>query len=192
MKIGISKGQIQRRWLLFHTNDKRKTCLQTLMVFIYFKLRYCPVRNERMYSLIFLTLSQTSPVFYVSEIHVFWKHWEKEKLLITFPHNDTFWHPWETSLLKTLLGKGEIARNVQFLLFPQCFLPVWKTFCHFQQIWNYHLQTLSVWKSLKFVVWERVNPFIMDAFENVRKVEKANNKHFLPSHNVFYASRKYL
>ena len=53
-------------------------------------------------------------------------------------------------------GKGEIARNEQFLLFPQCFLPVWRTFCHLQQNWNCCLQTLSVWKSLKFVVWERV------------------------------------
>ena len=31
------------------------------------------------------------------------------------------------------VGKGEIARNEQFLLFPQCFLPVWRTFCHFHQ-----------------------------------------------------------
>ena len=31
------------------------------------------------------------------------------------------------------VGKGEIARNEQFLLFPQCFLPVWITFCHFRQ-----------------------------------------------------------
>ena len=31
-------------------------------------------------------------------------------------------------------GKGEIARNEQFLLFPQCFLLVWKALCHFQQI----------------------------------------------------------
>ena len=31
-------------------------------------------------------------------------------------------------------GKGEIARNEQFLLFPQCFLPVWITFFHFRQI----------------------------------------------------------
>ena len=29
------------------------------------------------------------------------------------------------------VGKGEIARNEQFLLFPQCFLSVWITFCHF-------------------------------------------------------------
>ena len=50
-------------------------------------------------------------------------------------------------------GKKEIARNEQFLLFPQCFLPIWITFCHFRQIWNCCLPILSVWKSLKFVVW---------------------------------------
>ena len=59
------------------------------------------------------------------------------------PHNDTFLRPWETNLLKNTVGKGEIARNEQFLLFPQCFLPVWITFFHFHQIWNCHLQTLS-------------------------------------------------
>ena len=32
------------------------------------------------------------------------------------------------------VGKGEVARNEQFLLFPQCFLPIWRTFCHFYQI----------------------------------------------------------
>ena len=55
------------------------------------------------------------------------------------------------------VGKGETVRNEQFLLFPQCFLSVWRTFFHFNQIWNCRLQTLSVWKSLKFVMWERVN-----------------------------------
>ena len=39
-----------------------------------------------------------------------------------------------TSLLKKTVGKGEIARNEQFLLFLQCFLLVWRTFCHFYQI----------------------------------------------------------
>ena len=53
-------------------------------------------------------------------------------------------------------GKGKIARNEQFFLFPQCFLPIWKTFFYFHQIRNCRLQTLSFWKSLKFVVWERV------------------------------------
>ena len=55
------------------------------------------------------------------------------------------------------VGKGEIAHNKQFLLFPQCFLPVWRTFCHLHQIQNCRQQTLSVRKSLKFAVWERVN-----------------------------------
>ena len=32
----------------------------------------------------------------------------------------------------------------------------WRVFCHFYQTWNYILQTLSVWKSPKLVVWERV------------------------------------
>ena len=47
-----------------------------------------------------------------------------------------------------------IARNGQFLFFLQCFLLFWRTFCHFHQIWNCRLQTLSVWKTLKFVFWE--------------------------------------
>ena len=77
-----------------------------------------------------LTLSQTSPGFYVSAVQLY--------------------YPFENTV-----GKGEIARNEQFLFFPQCFLPVWRSFCHFHQIWYCRLQTLSVWKSLKFVVWER-------------------------------------
>ena len=38
--------------------------------------------------------------------------------------------------------KGEIARNEHFLLFPQCFLPFWRTFCHLHQTEMCHLQTL--------------------------------------------------
>ena len=76
-----------------------------------------------------LTLSQTSPGFYVSAIQAF----------------------------ENTVGKEEIARNEQFLLFPQCFLPFWTTACYFHQILNFRLQTLSVWKGLNVVVWERVN-----------------------------------
>ena len=32
------------------------------------------------------------------------------------------------------VGKGEIALYEQFLHIPHCFLPIWKTFCHFHQI----------------------------------------------------------
>ena len=58
------------------------------------------------------------------------------------------------------MGKEEIAGNEEFLLFPQCLLPFWRIVFHFHEIWNCRLQTLSVWKSLKFVVWVRVDPFI--------------------------------
>ena len=58
---------------------------------------------------------------------------------------------------ENIVGKGEIAINEQFLLFSQCFLPVWRAFCYFRQIQNCRLQALSIWKSLKFVAWERVD-----------------------------------
>ena len=64
------------------------------------------------------------------------------------------------------VGKGEIDRNKQFLLFPHCFLPVWRTFCQFYQIWNCHLQILSVLKSQKFVVWEKVKQLHIILIEN--------------------------
>ena len=53
-------------------------------------------------------LSKFNPFqgFYVSAVQVFWN----------------------------TVGKGEIACNKRFLLFPQCFLPVWRTFCHFYQL----------------------------------------------------------
>ena len=52
------------------------------------------------------------------------------------PFADTSWflRVYNTRLLKKTVGKGEIARNEQFLFFPQCFLPVWINFCHFRQI----------------------------------------------------------
>ena len=55
------------------------------------------------------------------------------------------------------VGQREIACYKQFLLNPQCFLPVYRTSCHFHQTWNCCLQDLSARESLKFVIWERVN-----------------------------------
>ena len=53
-------------------------------------------------------------------------------------------------VFENAMGKAEIARNEQFLLFPQCFLLVWRTFHHFHKIQTCRLQTPSVWTSLKF------------------------------------------
>ena len=46
-----------------------------------------------------------------------------------------------TSLLENTVGKGEIARNDQFLLFLQCFQPIWITFCLFH--FNLHLSSAN-------------------------------------------------
>ena len=37
-------------------------------------------------------------------------------------------------VFENTVGKGEIARNEQFVLFPQCFLPIGRYFCHFHEI----------------------------------------------------------
>ena len=47
-----------------------------------------------------------------------------------FPNKPWFLHVCSTSLLKTV-GKGDIARNKQFLLFPHCFLPFLGNFSPF-------------------------------------------------------------
>ena len=53
---------------------------------------------------------------------------------LTHSHTMTLWTPLGNKPFENTVGKGEIARNEQFLLFPQCFLPVWIAFCHFRPI----------------------------------------------------------
>ena len=87
---------------------------------------------------------------------------ERVKLSNPFPNKPWFLRVCSTSLENTV-GKGEIARNEQFLLFPQCFLLFWRFFCHFHQNWNCRLKPFWVWKRLKFVIWERVKSFTVNA-----------------------------
>ena len=49
----------------------------------------------------------------------------KQSLVFTYLQYKSF---------ENTVGKGEIASNKQFLLFPQCFLPVQTTFFHFHQM----------------------------------------------------------
>ena len=81
---------------------------------------------------------------------------EKDVVSYPFPKQALVFTCLQYKSFENTVGKGEIARNEQFLLFPQCFLPVWRTFCHFHKIRHCRLPTVSVWKSLKFVDWERV------------------------------------
>ena len=51
---------------------------------------------------------------------------------LTDSHTMTpFDNPGKKKPFENNVGKGEIAHNEQFLLFPQGFLPFWRTFFHF-------------------------------------------------------------
>ena len=61
----------------------------------------------------------------------------KQSLKTSLTHSHTmtlFDAPKERSLFENTVGKGEIAHNEQFLLFPVFFLPVWIAFCPIRQI----------------------------------------------------------
>ena len=55
-------------------------------------------------------------------------HYPKQALVFTCLQYKSF---------ENTLGKGEIAPNDQFFLFPQCFLSFWRTLRHFHQILNW-------------------------------------------------------
>ena len=55
-------------------------------------------------------------------------------LPLTHSHTMTPLMPLGNKPFENTVGKKEIARNEQFLLFPQYFLPVWVTFFHFHEI----------------------------------------------------------
>ena len=57
-----------------------------------------------------------------------------ERGLTLFPNQVLVFMCLQDKSFENTVGKGEIARNEQFLLFPHCFLPICQTFCHFRQI----------------------------------------------------------
>ena len=62
----------------------------------------------------------------------FYQPFPKQAPIFTFLQYKSF---------ENTVGKGEIAHNEQFLLFPQYFQPIGEL-CHFHQIKNCPLQTL--------------------------------------------------
>ena len=60
---------------------------------------------------------------------------------------------------ENFLGKGEIARDEQYLIFPHCFLLFFENsviLIKFEIVF-FELFQFSVWKSLKLVIWKRLN-----------------------------------
>ena len=76
-----------------------------------------------------------------------------------FPNKPWFLRVCRTSLLKTLWEKEKLLVTSNFSFSHSVFYPK-RTLCHFHQLQNCRLQPLSVWKSLKFVVWEKVKALL--------------------------------
>ena len=77
--------------------------------------------------------------------------------LSPFPNKPWFLRVYSTSLLKTLWEKEKLLVTSNFSFFHSVFYPLRELSVIFISVWNCHLPTLSVWKSLKCVVWEWVN-----------------------------------
>ena len=73
-----------------------------------------------------------------------------------FPNKSWFLRVYSASILKTLQEKEKLLVTSNFSFFNSVFYPHRELFPHFHQLRNCCLQTLSVWESLKFVVWEMV------------------------------------
>ena len=54
---------------------------------------------------------------------------------------------------ENFVGKGENASNQHFLLFKQCFLSFLKQISNFESHLLCHLQMVSIWTRLKFIMW---------------------------------------
>ena len=86
-----------------------------------------------------------------------------------FPNKPLFLRVCSTSLLKTLWEKEKLLVTSNFS-FSQCILPIWRTFYNFDQELNCHLQTLSVWKSLQFVIWERLKQLARNILQMIKVI----------------------
>ena len=99
-----------------------------------------------------------------------WERVNINSILNTFPNKRLFLRVCSTSLLKTLWKKEKFFVTSYFF-FPHSILYLFWEISAIQQIRNRRLLTLSVWMSLIFVVWERVNPALhsSDFYRCLRK-----------------------
>ena len=170
----------QKIKIVFHrvTNIVKKgenVVYQHFLLFRYTSQNRWALGHVRLY---FVTLSKELQILCIAfklSFHIYFKvvvcifHLEEQKIcnvktmyaknamLNPFPNKPWFSHVCWKSLLKTLWEKKKLLVTSNFF-FSQCFLPILRTFCNFHQTYNCCLQTLSIWKSLEFNVWERVKP----------------------------------
>ena len=77
-----------------------------------------------------------------------------------FPNKPWFLRVCSTSLLKTLWEKEKLLVTSNFSFSHSVYYQFGELSAIFINFENGRLQTLSVWKSLKFVVWERVKEYV--------------------------------
>ena len=54
-------------------------------------------------------------------------------VFLTLYHTDFFFTFLQHKSFENTVGKVETADNGQFLLLPQCFQPIWRTFCNLHE-----------------------------------------------------------
>ena len=74
-------------------------------------------------------------------------------LINPFPHNVTFWRPWETSLMKTLWEKEKLLVTSNFSFSHSVFYPFGKLSAIFVKFEIVVCKLFQFRKSLKFVAW---------------------------------------
>ena len=86
--------------------------------------------------------------------------------------------------MKTLWVKEKLLITSNLSFSHSVFLPFGWNFSYFHQTWNCCLQTLSVWESPKFVVWERVNKW-NNSWKHLEKEEMLGTRIFSFPHHAF-------
>ena len=93
-----------------------------------------------------------------------------------FPNKPWFLRVCSTSLLKTLMEKKKLLVTSNFSFSISVFYPFGQLSAIYITIYNCHLQTLSVWKSLKLVVWEKVKRLLPQGCLNLGSCGKKKKK----------------
>ena len=98
----------------------------------------------------------------------------------------TTFHTSEQKAHENIVGKGENARNQHFLLFPIVFSTLSKRNCIIESKLNYHLQVLSIWTKVKYLLFDKglTHSHTMTPFDASGK--EAFWKHFGKRRNCLY------
>ena len=102
----------------------------------------------------FTAFSPSPTMFSQSFCHRVVKSWDC--VVNPFPNKPWFLRVCNISLLKTLQEKEKLLVTSNFSFSHSVFYPFAELSAIFIKFKNCRLQIVSVWKRLKFVVWERV------------------------------------